>query len=152
RSSRSIAAVLEGFKAIEARVRVLYGRGEASWPDLGPAISGDFICMIPDDAVAAPEALAEFAARLNRAPETDALYSDEDRIDEDLRRSRPFFKPDWSPEYLESFPYLSSLACYRTAVVRKTGWLDGGGALPDDYDLALRFTELSQQIAHIPKV
>src|SRR5208282_219756 len=68
------------------------------------------------------------------------------------RRSRPFFKPDWSPEYLESFPYLSSLACYRTAVVRKTGWLDGGGALPDDYDLALRFTELSQQIAHIPKV
>ena len=145
RASASMGAVLEGFKAIEAKVQVVYGEKD-------PPLSGDFICLLSEHAVLAPEALAECAARLNEAPDTDCLYTDEDRIDEHGRRSLPFFKPDWSPEYLESFPYFSGFACYRTAKLKETGWLENAGVLPDAYDLALRFTELTQKIGHIPKV
>ena len=36
--------------------------------------------------------------------------------------------------------------------MRKTSWLNETDKLAIDYDLALRFTELTQKIAHIPKV
>jgi GT2 family glycosyltransferase len=143
---------LEEFTAISPRITVLYGNRQEPAVDIESRVTGDFICTVHSDAVLAPEALGECALFLNNRSDVDALYSDEDRIDGRNNRCLPFFKPDWSPEYLESFPYLSSLACYRTSIVRKTGWLKERDKLAIDYDLALRFSELTQRIAHIPKV
>jgi GT2 family glycosyltransferase len=144
--------MLQPFKAIESRVKALYVDRTDFCRGMESAVTGDFICTVHSDAVLAPEALGECALFLNNHPDADALYSDEDRMDARNNRFQPFFKPDWSPEYLESFPYLSSLTCYRTSIMRKTGWLEETDKLAIDYDLALRFSELTQKIAHIPKV
>jgi O-antigen biosynthesis protein len=144
--------VLTEIKSLRRRAKVLHTNRQGPAPDVVSTVTGEFVCIVRDDAIMAPEALGEYALYLNNHPEIDALYCDEDRIDAQNRRSEPFFKPDWSPEYLESFPYFSSLTCYRTDIVRKTAWLDEWGELDSHYDLALRFTALTQAVAHIPKV
>jgi O-antigen biosynthesis protein len=145
---QSLEWIPEEFKAIATRIKVFSGKA----PGDEPAVAGDFICPVHGDATLAPEALAEFALHLNNFPDTDMLYSDEDRIDSEDKRVEVFFKPDWSPEYLESFAYVSSLACYRTTIIRKTGPLSVQDELTIDFDMALRFSELTQKIVHIPKV
>ncbi len=144
--------LLEEFRDFSPRIKVLCGTLQEPTSDIESRMTGDFVCAVHSDAVLAPEALGECALFLNDHPDADALYSDEDRIDAQNNRFQPFFKPDWSPEYLESFPYISSLSCYRTSIVRKTCWLRNTDRLAIDYDLALRFSELAQNIAHIPKV
>ena len=111
----SIEKTLQPFKAIESRVKVLYGDRTDFCPGMESAVTGDFICIVHEDAVLAPEALGECALFLNNHPDADALYSDEDRIDARNNRFQPFFKPDWSPEYLESFPYISLYPATRQA-------------------------------------
>lgn len=147
-----VETLFEEFRDVSPRIKVLHGNRQEEALDIESQVTGDFICTVHPDAVLAPETLGECAIFLNSHPDADALYCDEDRIDERSNRFLPFFKPDWSPEYLESFPYLSSLACYKTSIVRKTGWLNKTDKLAIDYDLALRFSELTQRIAHIPKV
>jgi GT2 family glycosyltransferase len=147
-----VETLLEEFRDVSPRIKVLYGNRQKQAFDIESRVTGDFICTVHSDAVLAPEALGEYALFLSNHPDADALYSDEDRIDAQNNRFQPFFKPDWSPEYLESFPYISSLTCYRTSIVRKTSWLKETDKLAIDYDLALRFSELTQKIAHIPKV
>ena len=43
-------------------------------------------------------ALLAVVHELNRHPDADIIYSDEDEIDESGRRYDPYFKPDWNPE------------------------------------------------------
>ena len=43
---------------------------------------------------------------LNAEPETDVMYSDEDKITTDDRHFNYFFKPDWSPELFLSSNYI----------------------------------------------
>ena len=48
-------------------------------------------------------------AYFKRHPETLILYGDEDEVASKGRYQNPWFKPDWSPELMESFFYLGSL-------------------------------------------
>lgn len=59
---------------------------------------------------------------------------------------RPFFKPDWSPDHLETFNYVGYPACFRSTVAKEC--LQTGNY----YDFILRFTERSQRISHVRKV
>ena len=91
-------------------------------------------------------ALYEFASAMNAEPGRDIIYADEDTIDERGLFSNPFFKPDWSPDYLEVFNYMEFPCCYRTKLVIP------GYQNHCLYDLALRSTEQSERVYHIPKV
>src|SRR2546426_9005379 len=54
----------------------------------------DFILPLRPGDILAPHALFEIAALLNRDPDADLVYFDEDRISEDGKtRHSPFFKP-----------------------------------------------------------
>lgn len=114
--------------------------------------TGDFICLMDHDDVISRNALYEFASQLNDFPECDMIYSDEDKITIDGGRYEPFFKPDWSPEYLESCMYTAHFACYRKALVDQIGGFRSEFNGAQDYDFVLRFTEVAKSIAHIPKV
>ena len=67
----------------------------------------------------AEDALWELAEILEREA-CDFLYSDQDEWDAlKGRRKNPFFKPDWSPDTLESFFYTGNAAAYRMDLCRK---------------------------------
>ena len=115
--------------------------------DLAAAgIDGDFIVLIHAGDTLAPDALYEFAGALNADPQLDMIYADEDSIDAAGRRSQPFFKPGWSPDYLESFNYIGNAACFRTGLAR--AHLAAIGL----YDFILRFTEANPRLLHLRKV
>lgn len=116
---------------------------------------GEFIAFMDCDDVIAPNALYEFAMKLNENQELDFIYSDEDKLSEDGKhRHSPFFKPDWSPDTFMSLMYTNHLAVYRTELVKKVGGLRSEFNGTQDYDFTLRFMELSdnKRVGHIPKI
>jgi len=114
--------------------------------------TGDFIGLLDHDDLLAPFALFEVAKFLNERPDADMVYSDEDKIDETGRRYEPFFKPQWSPDLLNSFMYTGHFTVYRRELLMRLGGIPSGCDFSQDYDLALRITEATKAIGHIPKV
>jgi glycosyltransferase involved in cell wall biosynthesis len=109
-------------------------------------LDGDFLIFLKCGQRLAPDALYEFASRLNQADSIDLVYADEDQEDASGKRYQPFHKPDWSPDYLETFNYVGFVACFRRSQVLTS--LNYRGL----YDFVLRFTESSNKVAHIPKI
>lgn len=152
-----LRGALERYAAADRRIRVRFRDhnghiAEATNTALALA-TGDYICLMDHDDTIAPNALHEFASLLNQDPGLDLIYSDEDKITPDGRtRYDPFFKPDWSPDYLEACMYTAHFACYRTTIVRQVGGFRTAFNGAQDYDFVLRFTEKAGRIAHVPKV
>ena len=115
-------------------------------------VNGDYIILMDQDDEITPDALGEVALYIAAHPETDILYSDDDKINWKGQRSAPQFKPDWSPELLLSYMYFSHLFVLRTETFHQVGGLRVGFEGSQDYDLALRATEIARHIGHIPKV
>ena len=111
---------------------------------------GEFVGFLDHDDVLKPNALFEVVKLLNSRRDVDYLYSDEDKAEPTGWLTDPFFKPGWSPDLLMSVNYVTHFSVYRADIVRAVGGfrseLDGS----QDYDLALRVTEVSDQVAHIP--
>lgn len=118
------------------------------------AATGEWICLLDPSCEIPQHALYRFAEDLADHPDVDILYSDEDHIDPDGRRSTPCFKPDWNPDLLLSHNYIGSLACYRTETLRQAGGFraEAEGAMA--WDLALRLCDAAPhgRIRHIPHI
>jgi hypothetical protein len=100
-----------------------------------------------------PQSLALVALHLGEHPETDLLYSDEDKQDTASGlRWDPFFKPDWSPDLILSIDYLGPLTFIRRSLLKQVGGLAAAPPGAETYDLALRATEVTEAIAHLPHV
>jgi len=120
--------------------------------DAANLASGDYLAFVDQDDEITPDALGEVALYLSEHPDTDYLYSDDDKIDEHGRRFDPQFKPDWSPELLLSYMYMSHLIVVRRDLFGAVGGCRVGFEGSQDYDLALRATERARRVGHIPKV
>jgi glycosyltransferase involved in cell wall biosynthesis len=114
--------------------------------------TGTYIALLDHDDELAINALYENARALRQQPDIDILYSDEDKITETGKRSDPFFKPHWSPDYFHACMYTCHLGVYRTALVRQVGGFRSEFDGAQDWDLMLRLVEQTQRIYHIPKV
>ena len=116
--------------------------------------SGEWIALLDHDDVLRPHALLEVARTINRHPDAELIYSDEDKIDEVGRRFDAFFKPDFSLEMFRSQNYLNHLTVHRTANVRTVGGWRTGFEGSQDYDLNLRIIERIEphHIRHIPRI
>ena len=113
---------------------------------------GDFIALLDHDDELALHALSAMAAAIDRRPEADMLYSDEDKIDGNGIRSDPLFKPDWSPEFFLSCMYTCHLGVYRRTLVESTGGFRAAFDFAQDYDLAFRVSAKARAIVHVPDV
>ena len=116
---------------------------------------GDFVCFMDCDDVLSPHALMEFFAFLSDHPDTDILYSDEDKLSEDSkRRYEPFFKPDWSPDTFMSLMYTNHFSAVRRSLLNEAEGLRSEFDGAQDYDLFMRLTEMTgnDRIGHVPKV
>ena len=148
--------VLDECAAGEPRIHVLHDHKNrspfAAASSALAAARGEFVSLVGCDDLISPMALLELVRALNENPTLDMVYSDEDKIDAGGVRFEPFFKPDWSPDYLESCMYTTRLALYRKALVDQIGAfaseLDGA----QEYDLVLRLTERTDKIGHVPRV
>jgi glycosyltransferase involved in cell wall biosynthesis/predicted small metal-binding protein len=114
--------------------------------------TGDIILFLDNDDELTPDALGEVALYFATHPTTDFLYSDDDKIDTEGRRFSPQFKPKWSPELLLSYMYLGHLCAVRKHIFEQVGGLQLGFEGSQDYDFALRATEISCHVAHLPLV
>lgn len=114
--------------------------------------TGDFIACLDHDDVLAPFALYELARAALEFPGADILYSDEDRLSAQGKRHAPFFKPRWDPELLCGSMYIGHLSAYRRSLALELGGFRKEFDLSQDYDFALRATELARAIRHIPHV
>jgi GT2 family glycosyltransferase len=113
---------------------------------------GDFIILIGEQDVLAPNMLFEVEKLIEQNPDLDMIYIDEDRLDSRRRtRHKPWFKPDFSPELLLSINYIHPAVIRRELVDRV------GGFAPNTYpvhysDLILRCIEKTNKIGHISKI
>lgn len=114
--------------------------------------SGDYLVFMDQDDLITPDALGEIALYVSEHPQTDILYSDDDKINAQGHRFAPQFKPDWSPELLLSYMYFSHVFVVRRSLFFDAGGMRAGYEGSQDYDFALRATEAAQVIGHIPKV
>jgi len=149
---------LKKWENTDLRIKIFYGEKNqhisgASNEALKMA-TGEFIALLDDDDELAPQALFEVVELLNKHPEADFIYSDEDKIEMDGTRNEPFFKPDWSLDFFLSMMYTCHLGVYRKKIIDQIGGFRKGYEGSQDYDLVLRFIDKinSKNIFHISKV
>lgn len=116
--------------------------------------TGDFIALLDHDDRLHPMALFEAAQVILKHPDSEIIYSDEDKITKHGKRFNPYFKPDFDDELLLSHNMVSHLGIYRLETIRKMGGFQLGLEGSQDYDLLLRVLEQIRpdQIHHIPWV
>lgn len=116
------------------------------------AARGDFIlAWSPEDRLN-PAALYEFVSAVNLWPDADFIYADEDALDAvDGKRHHPKFKPDWSPDLLESYNYIGGTGLIRKSTAESIfGPENDGNAF--SYELWLAVSEQTQNIRRVPKI
>jgi glycosyltransferase involved in cell wall biosynthesis len=148
--------LLAGAAANDKRVRLRQretngGIADATNDALAMA-GGDYVVLLDHDDALRPHALAELARVIAQDPEVDAIYSDEDKITADGRRVVPFFKPDFSPEFLCGAMYIGHMLAVRTAIARAAGGFDPTYDGVQDYEFFLRITERTRRIVHLPRI
>jgi len=151
-----VRKVLEEYAALDPRIKIVYrdenghiARASNSALELA---SGEFVGFLDHDDTLSPDALFEMALAINRFPDVDMLYSDEDKIDETGVYCDPHFKPDWSPDSFLSRMYTCHFSVYRRSLVEELGGLRAEFSGSQDYDLVLRLTERTGKIHHIPRI
>ena len=155
-SDRAVPDYLRQFASSDPRVRLQLlsangGIARASNAALSMA-AGQYVVMLDHDDLLRPHALLEFARYLEATPETDALYSDEDKLSPEGNRIAPSFKPDFSPEYLLGVMYVGHALCVSTHVARTIGGFDPRYDGIQDYEFFLRLSEHTRRIGHISRI
>ena len=148
--------LIESYAQSDPRIKVVFrpttGHIATASNSALELVTGKFVALMDHDDELSQNALYEIAVTLDLFPDTDFIYSDEDKITTSGERFDPFFKPDWAPDMLLSHMYCGHLSVYRTAAVRSLEGFRNGYDGSQDYDLTLRLTEQTQKIRHIPKI
>ena len=115
------------------------------------AATGDFVCLLGENDLLAPDALWCLADEIGTHPDTDMLYTDEDCIERG-RHVRPHFKPDWDPDLIMGGNYVGSLLAVRTDLLRDMETMNRELDGAQSYHLALVASRGARRIAHVPRV
>lgn len=151
-----IKRILNDYAKKDNRIKVKFlkkNKGIASNSNEALGIAtGEFVGFLDHDDELSSDALYEVAKLLNENQDLDLIYSDEDKITTKGKRINPHFKPDWSPDTLYSYNYITHFLVMNRIIINKLGGFREGYDGAQDYDLLLRATEISNKIAHIPKI
>ena len=134
------------FAALQSRAGISGALNRA----LGMA-NGDYIGVLDHDDFLSADALYRVVEALQQQ-KYEVLYSDEDYVDEKGDPVRPNFKPDWSPELLSNCMYVGHLVVASRGLMDKAGGFRSEFDGAQDYDLALRLTDQTAAVAHIPRI
>ncbi|OSS41185.1 Glycosyl transferase, group 2 family protein [Desulfurella amilsii] len=156
-SNNNTKEVLKKYAQSDNRIKVKFlseNKGIAGNSNEAIIMStGDYIVLLDHDDVLSCDALYEVVRIINQFSDADFLYSDEDKISEDGKKLYDqHFKPDFSPDMLRSYNYISHLCVIKKDLLDKVGYFREGFEGSQDYDLILRCTEQAKRIVHIPKI
>lgn len=147
---------LEEYQKKDPRIKVKYrkenGHISKTTNDALAMANGEFVALMDNDDLLAPNALYENVKVLNEDSSYDLIYSDEDKIDMKNHFCDPHFKPDFSPDTLLGSNYICHFPVLRKSIMEKIGGFRVGYEGAQDFDLFLRFTEETQNVYHIPKI
>jgi len=159
-----VREILDEYKGRDKRIKVVYRRSNghicnASNSALKLA-TGKYVGLLDDDDILWPNALFENIKAINRNPLAAFLYSDEDKLEENgIEHTDPFFKPDWSPDYLRQINYITHFAIIKKSLMNKLNGFQKGLEGAQDWDVFLRATNEIEKsgnerkkIIHIPTV
>lgn len=113
---------------------------------------GDYVGFIDHDDFIEPDTLFEYAREIERHPDVDVLYCDEDSFEEPDRYLLPLFKPDFNRDLLYSNDYAIHLEMVSRRIIESTERSGDETNGAQDYDLMLRGVEKARRISHIPRV
>ena len=116
--------------------------------DIQKNIHGDFVCILEPGNKLDNNAFFKICEFLNKNIDSEIIYTDNDRSDNDGNRSNPFFKPDWSPYLFFSMNYLSPLCFIRKEIFVKLP-INEISSSTLHYEVILKATEVSKKIKHV---
>ena len=142
--------------ARDARIRVVTldeNKGISLNTNAGiAAASGDFLCFLDHDDVLEPDALYEYARGINEYPETDLLYSDEDKLTAAGSFADPYFKSDWNPDLLCGMNYVCHFLAVRASVVAQIELAGPEHDGAQDYHMTFAVGERARNVYHARRV
>lgn len=112
---------------------------------------GEFVALLDHDDELDPMALFEVARLLDRHPELDVVYTDEEKKDEQGVVRWPALKPSFSPDLLTCGNYMCHFSVYRRSVLEAVGGFRDGYDGAQDLDLVLRVVDHTDRVGHIAK-
>lgn len=149
-----LRAILDEAAASDLRIRVHHrdeqGGIVAATNDALELAQGEYVAFLDHDDELHPQALEKMAAAIAEKPDADYLYSDQDKIDEWGMHFDPFVKPGWSPDRLPSQMYVTHFRVVRRSLIDELGGLRPGFDGSQDWDLALRVVERTENVVHVP--
>lgn len=115
--------------------------------------SGDFIAFADHDDLLAKDALYECVKIINDNPDTEIIYTDEDKVSMNGKCFfQPHFKSDFNLDLLRSMNYICHFFVVKKSIQEQVGMLRKEYNGAQDYDFVLRCVEKSSHIYHIPKI
>jgi glycosyltransferase involved in cell wall biosynthesis/tetratricopeptide (TPR) repeat protein len=153
-----VMTILDEYAARDSRVKVCRrstnGHISAASNSALSLATGDFVVLIDHDDLIVDWALFVIAYYINQRPSSDILYSDEDKIDLEGRRSMPYFKAEFNKFLMYGHNMVSHLGVFRRSLIEAAGGFRLTYEGSQDYDLFLRCYERSadDRIVHIPHV
>lgn len=154
-NDRRLASAMRGLELADARVRTVplgADFGDAAATSAGiDAATGEFVCLLGEGDLLAPDALWCLAIELAANPDADLLYTDEDRIERG-RHVRPYFKPDWDYDLLMGLDYVGGLLAVRANLLREMPTMDRELDGAQSFYLTLYASTRARKICHVPRV
>ena len=116
--------------------------------------TGEYIALLDHDDVLSEYALYEVVKCINKYPDVEFMYSDEDKIDEKSNRYDAYFKPDFAPDTLRSQNYICHFSIFKKELMQKLEGFRENYDGAQDYDIFLRMSEIADpaKIKHIPRI
>ena len=157
-TAKHIRPIIEKYSRADGRIKPVFrpanGGISAASNDALAIASGNWVVLADHDDVLAEHSLYMTAEALNREPDAAIIYSDEDQIDEQGRRSNPYFKPDWSYDLFLSQNLISHQGAYRADLARQVNGFREKFEGSQDWDFALRILDVitTETIHHIPAI
>ncbi len=114
---------------------------------------GEWIALADQDDLLAPDALYEYVAAINGDDRIDALYCDEDKLDDKKNiRTEPHFKSDFNIDLLTCNNYICHMFMVRKSIIDQMGGFNPEMDGAQDHDLTLRCVERCRKVWHIPRI
>jgi len=112
-----VREVLEFYRAKDKRIKSVFleknGHISAASNSALELATGEWIALLDHDDELHQHALYHVVSAINERPETEFIYSDEDKINKQGKRIDPHFKSDWNLDLLYSQNFVSHLGVYK---------------------------------------
>jgi GT2 family glycosyltransferase len=146
---------LKAMKRSEPRLTVIFSsrRGISVASNIAVSLAkGTHVALVDHDDVLSRDAFFLLWQHWKKQPDTELFYTDECKLSESYELYDFFHKPAWSPSYLENTMYIGHLNVYKADVLRRVGGFRSQFDGTQDFDLALRVSEIVRIVCHIPSI